>query len=250
MNITFLKRLPVACAAALAMTMGVAQASVIITGTRVIYPADAKEVTVKLNNDGNVPALVQAWIDDGDSRIQTQTRPMPFTLLPPMFRLDPAKGQTLRMMYSQDPLPTDRESVYYLNVLEVPPRAKADDDRNLLQMAFRSRIKIFFRPQGLAGDANEAPAKVTWSVVPGEEGKGYALQADNPTPYHVNVTKTGISVGGKLYESGPGMVAPFSKRVFALEGLTAQPPAPLRMQYETVNDYGAMVPAVFPPENK
>ncbi|WP_343583440.1 fimbria/pilus periplasmic chaperone [Herbaspirillum sp.] len=248
MNTTFLKRLSLACVAVLAM--GAAHASVIITGTRVIYPADEKEVTVKLNNDGNVPALVQAWIDDGDSRIQAQTRAMPFTLLPPMFRLDPAKGQTLRMMYTQDPLPADRESVYYLNVLEIPPRPKADDDRNLLQMAFRSRIKIFFRPKGLAGDANDAPAKMTWSVVPGEEGKGYALQADNPTPYHVNVTRAGVEVGGKLYESAPGMVAPFSKRAFALEGLSIQPPAPLRMQYETVNDYGAMVPAVFPPENK
>lgn len=248
MHITFLKRLSLACT--LALAVGGAHASVIITGTRVIYPADAKEVTVKLNNDGTVPALVQAWIDDGDSRIQAQTRAMPFTLLPPMFRIDPTKGQTLRMMYSQDPLPADRESVYYLNVLEIPPRAKAEDDRNLLQMAFRSRIKIFFRPLGLAGDANEAPAKMTWSVVAGEEGKGYALQADNPTPYHVNVTKASISVGGKLYESAPGMVAPFGKRAFALEGLTAQPPAPLRMQYETVNDYGAMVPAVFPPESK
>lgn len=248
MNTTFLKRLSLACTAA--MAIGAAHASVIITGTRVIYPSEEKEVTVKLNNDGTVPALVQTWIDDGDPSTEAQTKAMPFTLTPPVFRLDPAKGQTLRMMYTQDPLAQDRESVYYLNVLEIPPRAKAEDGRNILQMAFRSRIKIFFRPKGLEGDANDAPAKVTWSVVQAAEGKGYALQADNPTPFHVNVTKTSIEAGGKTYESAPGMVEPFSKRSFALEGLTAQPPAPLRVQYETVNDYGAMVPAVFPPESK
>lgn len=248
MNTTFLKRLSVACAATLAV--GAAHASVIITGTRVIYPAEDKEVTVKLNNDGSVPALVQAWIDDGDARAEAQTRAMPFTLSPPVFRLDPAKGQSLRLMYTQDPLPQDRESVYYLNVLEVPPRAKAEDGRNLLQMAFRSRIKIFFRPKGLEGDANDAPAKMTWSVVRGAEGKGYALQADNPTPYHVNVTLATVTVGGKTYESGAGMVEPRAQRTFPLDGLTTAPAVPLHVRYETVNDYGAMVPAVYPPENK
>lgn len=248
MNTTFLKRLSLVCTAILAI--GAAHASVVITGTRVIYPAAEKEVTVKLNNDGAVPALVQSWIDDGDSSTDAQKKAMPFTLMPPVFRLDPAKGQTVRMMYTQDPLPQDRESVYYLNVLEIPPRPQVDDGRNVLQMAFRSRIKIFFRPKGLEGDANDAPAKVTWSVVQGAEGKGVSLEANNPTPYHVNVTKTSIEVGGKIYESAPGMVEPFAKRSFVLEGLIAQPSAPLRVQYETVNDYGAMVPAVFPPENK
>lgn len=233
-----------------ALTAGAAHASVIITGTRVVYPAAEKEVTVKLNNDGTVPALVQAWIDDGDASTEAQKKAMPFTLTPPVFRLDPAKGQSLRMMYTQDPLPQDRESVYYLNVLEIPPRPQADDDRNVLQLAFRSRIKVFFRPKGLEGDANDAPAKLTWTIVQGAEGKGYALQADNATPYHVNVTKTSIHAGGKTYESAPGMVAPFAKRSFALEGLAARPTGPLRVQFETVNDYGALVPSVFPPENK
>lgn len=248
MNTTFLKGLSLICITMLAV--GAAHASVVITGTRVIYPAAEMEVTVKLNNDGTVPALVQSWIDDGDSSTDAQKKSMPFTLMPPVFRLDPAKGQTLRMMYTQEPLPQDRESVYYLNVLEIPPRPQVDDGRNVLQMAFRSRIKIFFRPKGLEGDANDAPARVTWSVVQGAEYKGVALEANNPTPFHVNVTKTSIEVGGKIYESAPGMVEPFAKRIFALEGLTAQPSAPLRVQYETVNDYGAMVPAVFPPENK
>lgn len=248
MNATFLKRLSLVCTAVLAM--GAAQASVVITGTRVIYPSAEKEVTVKLNNDGTVPALVQTWIDDGDSSTDAQKKAMPFTLTPPVFRIDPAKGQTLRMMYTQDPLPQDRESVYYLNVLEIPPRPQVDGGRNMLQMAFRSRIKIFFRPKGLEGDANDAPAKVTWSVVQDAAGKGVALEANNPTPYHVNVSKTSIEVGGKVYESAPGMVEPFAKRSFVLDGLSTLPPAALRVQYKTVNDYGAMVPAVFPPENR
>ena len=33
-----------------------ALAGVVITGTRLIYPADQKEITVKLNNNGTQPA--------------------------------------------------------------------------------------------------------------------------------------------------------------------------------------------------
>lgn len=35
-------------------------ASVIVNGTRVIYPAKQREVTVQLSNNGTAPALVQA----------------------------------------------------------------------------------------------------------------------------------------------------------------------------------------------
>ena len=47
---------------------------------------------------------------------------MPFTMVPPLFRLDPKKGQMLRIVYTQEPLATDKETLFWLNVLEVPPR--------------------------------------------------------------------------------------------------------------------------------
>ncbi len=43
-----------------------AQANVVVNGTRVIYPANNKDVIVQLLNNGADPSLVQAWIDDGD----------------------------------------------------------------------------------------------------------------------------------------------------------------------------------------
>ncbi|CAI2124777.1 putative chaperone protein EcpD [Serratia fonticola] len=36
-------------------------ASVVISGTRVIYPSDAREVSVKISNVGPSPVLLQAW---------------------------------------------------------------------------------------------------------------------------------------------------------------------------------------------
>lgn len=46
---------------ALPLIAPVAQANVVIAGTRVIYPADQREVTLRLDNRGELPALVQVW---------------------------------------------------------------------------------------------------------------------------------------------------------------------------------------------
>src|SRR5437868_3111030 len=110
-----------ACACAMAAP---SWASVVISGTRVVYGQRDREVTIRLTNDGEAPALVQAWLDRGDPDVDPATISVPFTLTPPMFRVDPAKGQSLRVIYTQEPLPADRETVFWLNVLEVPPRAQ------------------------------------------------------------------------------------------------------------------------------
>lgn len=59
--------------------------------------------------------------------------------------MEPKRGQTVKVMYTgATALPKDRESVYWFNVLEVPPKPKdAQADKNLLQLAFRTRIKLF-----------------------------------------------------------------------------------------------------------
>lgn len=117
-----------------------AQASVVIASTRVIYPAQEREVTIKLSNDGRTPALVQSWLDDGSITDAPETLKVPFVLTPAIFRVDPGKGQTLRLIHTKESMPQDKESMYWLNVLEVPPKAQAGEDANRLQLAFRTRI--------------------------------------------------------------------------------------------------------------
>jgi chaperone protein EcpD len=224
-----------------------AHASVVLNGTRVIYQAKEREVTLKLNNEGDAPALVQTWGDDGNANAQPDDAKAPFTLTPPLFRLDPKKVQTLRIIYTQEPLPQDRESVFWLNVLEVPPVAStAADAPNSLQLAFRSRIKLFFRPAGLPGDANDAAAQVGWKFVRRAAG-GCALAATNPTPYHVTFSAVAVRVGGATRRDDRGaMVAPHATVEFdlgALDAVGAEVPA--EVDYTTINDYGAGVAGTF-----
>ncbi|WP_430391744.1 fimbrial biogenesis chaperone [Dyella sp. 20L07] len=227
-----------------ALVAGSAQASVVIEGTRVIFPAQEREVTIKVVNNGLTPALVQTWLDKGDVNASPDTIDVPFVLTPAMFRLDPAKGQTLRMIYSNEPLAQDKETLFWLNVLEVPPKAQSDGgDSNKLQLAFRSRIKVLFRPQGLPGAAGEAPSKVTWEVVRDANGSGYALKASNPTAYYVNLGQVTLKDGGTDYNAGANYVAPRETRLFPVADLSSQPGIGAQVEYIGINDYGAGVKA-------
>ena len=219
--------------------MGSAQASVVITGTRVIFPGDSREVTVRLMNDGDAPALVQAWIDTGNEKEAPEKISVPFVLTPAMFRLEAGKGQSLRLIQTQESLPAGRESLFWLNVLEIPPKPNATESegKNLLQFAIRSRLKLFYRPAKLSGDPTKAPGLVTWKIV--ADGQGYALEAHNSTPYHITFIRLSVDVGGKPYTADTGMVDPFGTLRLALKGLTQAPATGTPVAYDIVNDYGA-----------
>jgi chaperone protein EcpD len=224
---SFFSRIPhqVFCLAAVVLFSTSSLASVVISGTRVIYPSDAKEVSVKLSNVGSTPVLIQSWIDTGDSTAKPSAIRVPFVLTPPINRVEPSKGQTLRISYAGGALPMDKESVFWLNVLEVPAKNAAKADENTLQMAFRSRIKLFYRPAGLAGNANDAAKAVTWSA------KGNTLQATNPTPYYVSFAN--VMVNSKKVDGL--MVAPRGNQIFALPANAGN-----KVSGEFVNDYGAV----------
>lgn len=227
-----------------------AQAGVIIDTTRVVYPAKNKEVTVRLDNKGQKPALIQVWMDDGDDNATPDKIDLPFTLTPPMFRMDPAKQQAVRMAFIGESLPADKESLFWFNMLEVPPKGVKKDgegnDRNLLQFAFRTRIKVFYRPSGLPYDVNDAPSKLTWKLVTAD--KGYALEVDNPSPYYVSFEKVELRDGEHAYARSHSddvknnMAAPGSKLRFPLPDLKSMPAAGAQVEFTTINDYGARVP--------
>ncbi len=242
---TIFQQLLLACVTTIVGTHAIA--GVVISGTRVIYPAAQKEVSVKLNNNGNLPALVQTWVDNGNVESTPADSKAPFLLSPPVFRIDPNKGQTLRMMFTGPALPEDKESVFWLNVLEIPPKAPAaTEGTNVLSMAFRSRIKIFYRPTTLTGNASEAAQKLQWRAQPAPTGKGYELQASNPSAFHVSLVGLTLIDGGKRYSGADGMVPPKSNMQFALPELRALPSATAMLEFNSIDDYGALNPQNYP----
>ncbi|WP_088500908.1 fimbria/pilus periplasmic chaperone [Burkholderia ubonensis] len=228
----------IAAAFALGMAALSAQAAIVITGTRVVYPEQSREVNVRLTNIETAPVLVQSWIDDGDSDANPDQIKVPFVLTPPVFRVEPKKGQTLRIMYTGTNLPTDRESVFWLNVQEIPPQPTNAEDTNLLQLAFRTRIKLFFRPAALQdGPSGEL---LKWKVV--HDGKGQSvLRVDNPSPYYVSFSHVALKAGDKEIQFDPSMVAPFGQVSFTQQPGTRSTLARGAISYKLLNDYGAEV---------
>jgi chaperone protein EcpD len=217
------------------------EASVVIGGTRVVYPSQDKEVTIKLKNEGKRPALVQVWMDRGDENSTPDAAKVPFTIMPPIFRMEPDKGQAVRVLYTKEPLPTDKETMFWFNVLEVPPRTSNQDGQNLLQFAIRTRIKFLFRPSGLPGSAADAFDQLSWRLVKGGDGKGVALQVNNPTAYYVNFARVGVKAGGHSYmEKSGGMVAPGGSSTFQISGIDGSLASGARAQFDVINDYGAI----------
>lgn len=205
-------------------------ANVVITGTRVIYPAGQHNINVQLTNVGTSPSLIQAWIDNGDPKAAPETIKTPFVIMPPITRIDSNKGQMLRLSYTGEPLPTDRESVFYLNVLDIPPNPK-DKNKNYLQIAIRSRIKIFFRPESIKIKFSEAYEKVKWGT------RDNQLIIENPTPYFITYSQLEIVNDRNRYNLPyAGMIAPFSQMSFPL-------PKPIkagtRVNWTVIDDNGA-----------
>lgn len=220
------------------LALGCAHATVVIGGTRVVFPAGDGETTLRLTNEGAQPALVQAWIDRGNPASTPAQADVPFLITPPLFRMDPRKGQSLRIVYTREPLPADRETLFWLNVLEVPPKpgATEGEQRNYLQLAIRSRLKLFFRPAGLPGDALKAPASVTWKLV--SDDKGRALEAHNPTPYYITFNAITLNIGDHDYAAETGMIEPFGSLRLTVANLPATHAA-ATVEYGVINDYGA-----------
>jgi chaperone protein EcpD len=220
-----------------------AAAGVVVDGTRVVYPAAKREVTINIRNPGETPSLVQAWLDAGDPHAKPGESKVPFVLTPPLFRLDPTKVQSLRVVYTHDPLPENRESLFWLNVLDIPPRGAANPDvPNQLDLAFKHRMKVFFRPAGLAGSAANAPARLTWKLL-SKDGKLVGIEASNPTAYHVSLIQVTATAGGHPVIVKADMVDPFASRSFDLPDPVAAPNGTVALEYSFVNDYGGNVKA-------
>ena len=206
-----------------------ATAGVLLGGTRVIFGEKDREASIPVKNTGTVPYVVQTWTDAGEGKNKT-----PFLVTPPLSRLDPGMENILRILRVPASLPADRESVFWLNVKEIPEKST---EENVLQIAVRTRIKLFYRPKGLPGKSIEARQQLQWAVSASDKG-GAVLKVGNPTPYHITLTSLNINSGKQ--EINADMVPPFGELVYPLSAV--QSPQEIQVNFATLNDYGSESP--------
>lgn len=224
-----------------------AHAGVVINGTRVIYREGSGEAVVQLRNASSGPLLVQSWIDDGDVHAEVESLNVPFTLVPSVARIDASKGQAIRILQTRQDLPTDRESLLWFNVVEIPPVPSQElaERANLLQLSFRSRIKLFYRPKGLKSSSEDAWKQLRFVINRSSNGEPKVI-VHNPSAYHVtfrSVTLRQNKDGPALAELDAGserMVAPLADLSMPLRWRSQAPTSATnaRVFFTAINDQG------------
>ncbi|TGB90623.1 pilin chaperone [Escherichia sp. E2748] len=188
-----------------------AQAGVVVGGTRFVYPEKQSSISVELKNTASKDMLVKISVTPDDGRQlngTVESQPLlpdkAFIATPPLLVLKQDKNTKIRINRVDGQLPTDRESLFILNVAALPAQEQDSQlkHENQLHVAVRNRMKIFYRPEALSGNPLNAYQQLRWSR------SHEAVTVFNPTPWYV--TLYNLSIDGKNINSG--MVAPFSHR--------------------------------------
>lgn len=150
--------------------------------TRYIFRGDKDSLTVTVTNNNKEHIFGgQVWVDN---ILEKDTRPT-FVATPSFFKVAPGGQQALRIIMASDHLPADKESVYWLNIQDIPPAMEGSG----LAIALRSKLKLFYRPKAL---------------VEGRKGaeEGISVQERTGKKVLVNTTPYIFAIGSLLDEKG------------------------------------------------
>ncbi|WP_242365572.1 fimbrial chaperone [Yersinia enterocolitica] len=206
---------------------GQAMAAFVLNGTRFIYEEGKKNTSFEVTNQAEQTFGGQVWIDNTNEGNGT----VYMIPAPPFFKVAPKEKQIIRIMKTESQLPTDRESLFWLNVQEIPPKPK-ETDGNVLAVAVNTRVKLIYRPKSLVDGRKGAEKGI--KVV----NKGGETYLSNPTPYYFAVT--GLKVNGqavKLSDEVMNKIAqlrPKSEVSLGKQSLNGT------VTGEAINDWGGM----------
>lgn len=210
--------------------------------SRIIYMQNDNAQSVTLANINEYPIITQTWIDDGlGNPLQAKA---PFVVLPAVFKMNPQGIQALRIVHNGDAMPQDRESVYWLNLYEIPGKPKelsgpVTENKARLDLAMNTQLKIFYRPKTLKKMDSTQIAQQLQFYLQQQQGQTILI-CHNPTPYHISFTGLSIFQAGKeiqIQQEMDMMTPPLSKRIYHLQN-SSQLTDFEKINFSFVNDQG------------
>lgn len=101
--------------------------------------------------------------------------------------MEPKSTSLVRLSTSPEisQLPQDRESLFYYNLREIPPKST---EAGVLQIALQSRVKLFYRPESIV-----AESKKEWTKKISLTATSNGYQLHNPTGFYLTVIGLGNS---------------------------------------------------------
>lgn len=205
-----------------------AVAAVNVEGTRVIFNSGDTITSVNLINSGETPALVQLWFDEGDLFASPESVRIPVIALPPVFKLQPGELRDIRIqLVSLEQLPRDRESLYWLNIYQVPPNTISPGITKRVILPLRLRLKVFIRPPTVSRPQEVDGQRLHFRL---KDNGRKVIIINNPTPWYM--TLSAFDIGNE--KTNGMMLAPGEKK----EVIFKKSINSTKVEYEIVNDNG------------
>lgn len=180
-----------------------ARAALVLSGTRVIFPASEYQVSLKVDNPTDNDYLMQSWVEDDSGKPQQG-----ILVEPPVAQIKAHHKVELRFNLVDPTLKDNKsEKLFWLNVKEIPKVDSTTSGSELL-LAMQTKIKLFYRPTGVEAASGDAWKKLTWLRT------GNSIEVSNPTPYFITVDSATTENHTKL---NVDMIAPFSKKRMPLQ---------------------------------
>jgi len=204
-----------------------AMAAFSLNGTRFIYHEGSKNLSFEVTNTASDTYGGQVWLDN----VTHGKEDVHIIPSPPFFKVGDKQKQIVRLLKVGDGMPGDRESLFWLNVQEVPPKPK-DAEGSYLAIAMNTQVKLIYRPKILAAGRQGAEKKVT------RVNRDGVTYLKNPTPYYFavsDVKQDGQSVPlSSALAEGIAVLAPHSEASLGKAVLGK------KVTIDTVNDWGGV----------
>ena len=193
-----------------------------ISSNRVIYNESDRERSLVLANINDYPIVAQTWVDNG-AGYPDQSK-APFIVLPAVFKMNPKGIQAVRIIHNGNTMPQDRESVFWINLYEIPGKTQqqlnfSEESLARLDLAMNTQLKVFYRPKSLKSmDIEQISKKIQFSIK--EVNGNKFLVCNNPTPYHLSFINIFLKQKDNDFEIGNQvdlMVAPYEEKYYVID---------------------------------
>jgi P pilus assembly chaperone PapD len=220
-----------------------ATAGIITQSSRVIYDEGLKEYGLKVANTNAYSVLFQPWIDYGDGDPNSNLGP--FVIVPPFMKLGPKETSTLRMLFDGSEVAKDRESLYWLNLYEIPLIKKDEKETQYLNMAMNTQLKIFYRPKSLPKMNTNQVLKQQKLTLVNDKGASY-VTVSNPTPYHVSLLNIKVLNSSStpltdMVQTMDMTVLPFSEKKMQLTKALSSIDPTFKLSLQAIDDNGQII---------
>lgn len=129
-------------------------AAFVLNSTRYVFDEKRENISVQVDNQSTQEYGGQIWIENQDQNDKN----VYFVPSPTFFKVADQHKQVLRILKINDALPKDKESLFWINIQEIPKAPK--EGTNALSIALHTQVKMFYRPDALKEKRENAEQQI------------------------------------------------------------------------------------------